>query len=51
MNTIHHLIDGAEVPGTSGRTSPVFDPASGQQSGTLSLASVAEVDAAITSSA
>ena len=27
MNRIHHLIDGVEVEGTSGRTSPVFNPA------------------------
>ena len=29
MDTIHHLVGGQSVPGTSGRTSPVFDPATG----------------------
>ncbi len=47
MNPIHHYIDGRVVAGTSGRTSPVFDPATGGQTGELSLASVAEVDTAI----
>ena len=42
---IHHWIDGAPVAGTSGRTSPVFNPATGRQSGAVHLASVEEVDA------
>ena len=49
MNEIHHLIDGRAVTGTSGRTSPVFNPATGAQTGELSLASVDEVDAAVAS--
>ena len=49
MRQIHHLIDGQQVAGESGRTSPVFNPASGQQTGQLSLASAAEVDTAVTS--
>ncbi len=49
MNKIHHLVDGRELVGTSGRTSPVFNPATGQQTGELSLASVEEVDAAVAS--
>ncbi len=49
MKQIHHLIDGEQVAGTSGRTSPVFDPATGEQTGELSLASVEEVDRAVTS--
>ena len=44
---IHHWIDGAAVAGTSGRTGPVFNPATGRQSGAVDLASVAEVDAAV----
>ena len=49
MNEIHHLIDGRAVTGTSGRTSPVFNPATGAQTGELSLAGVDEVDAAVAS--
>ncbi len=49
MRQIHHLIDGQQVAGTSGRTSPVFNPATGEQSGLLSLASADEVDAAVAS--
>ncbi|RMH83336.1 MAG: aldehyde dehydrogenase family protein, partial [Actinomyces sp.] len=47
MRTIGHLIAGESIPGSSGRTSPVFDPATGQQTATVTLASVAEVDRAV----
>ncbi len=46
---ISHWIDGSSVTGTSGRTSPVFDPATGKVSADLDLASVSEVDAAVAS--
>jgi len=46
---IHHWIDGAPVAGTSGRTSPVFNPAAGRQTGEVQLASVEEVDRAVQS--
>jgi malonate-semialdehyde dehydrogenase (acetylating)/methylmalonate-semialdehyde dehydrogenase len=46
---ISHWIDGAVVAGTSGRTSPVFNPATGLQSADLDLASAAEVDRAVAS--
>ena len=46
---IHHHIDGATVAGTSGRTGPVFDPATGAQQAAVDLASAAEVDAAVAS--
>lgn len=49
MQQIQHLIDGSSVAATSGRTSPVFDPATGVQTGELALASVADVDAAVAS--
>src|SRR3954469_791609 len=49
VNRISHWIDGALVAGTSGRTSPVFNPATGQQSGEVDLASAAEVSAAVAS--
>ena len=51
MNEIHHHVDGKDFAGTSDRTSPVFDPATGAQQATLVLASVADVDAVIDSSA
>ncbi len=47
MNRISHWIDGRIVESTSGVTSPVFNPATGEQTGEVGLASVAEVDAAI----
>jgi malonate-semialdehyde dehydrogenase (acetylating)/methylmalonate-semialdehyde dehydrogenase len=46
---ISHWIDGAATAGTSGRTSPVFNPATGAQTGTVHLASAAEVEAAVKS--
>jgi malonate-semialdehyde dehydrogenase (acetylating)/methylmalonate-semialdehyde dehydrogenase len=44
---ISHWIAGRITPGTSGRTSPVYNPATGVQTGQVELASVAEVDAAV----
>ncbi len=49
MRDIHHLIDGRLVAGASGRASPVFNPATGERTGAVSLASAAEVDAAVAS--
>ena len=49
MNEIQHLIDGHTVAGSSGDTGPVFDPASGEQTAKVALASAAEVDAAVAS--
>jgi malonate-semialdehyde dehydrogenase (acetylating)/methylmalonate-semialdehyde dehydrogenase len=46
---IPHFVDGARRPGTSGRTSDVHDPATGQVTGHLDLASTAEVDAVVAS--
>ncbi len=51
MNQIDHWINGSRVAGTSGRTSVVFDPATGQQTGEVALASVAEVDVAVAAAA
>ncbi len=51
MQHIHHLIDGRSVEATSGRTSPVFDPATGAQTGLLGLASEADVDSAVAAAA
>ena len=47
MYTIDHWINGQRVAGASGNTGPVFNPATGQQQGTVALASVAEVDKAV----
>ncbi|MFW2334918.1 CoA-acylating methylmalonate-semialdehyde dehydrogenase [Ilumatobacter sp.] len=47
MNEIQHWIDNKVVASTSGRTAPVYNPALGEQSGTVALASVDEVDAAV----
>ena len=47
MKTINHWIDGRIVESTSGTTSPVFNPATGEQTAEVALASVAEVDAAV----
>ncbi|HEX5524379.1 MAG TPA: CoA-acylating methylmalonate-semialdehyde dehydrogenase [Pedococcus sp.] len=44
---ISHWIDGRESAGTSGRTAPVFNPATGAQTGEVDLASATEVDAAV----
>jgi malonate-semialdehyde dehydrogenase (acetylating) / methylmalonate-semialdehyde dehydrogenase len=44
---ISHWIGGALVPGASGRTGPVFDPATGRQAKAVDLASAEEVDAAV----
>ncbi len=41
---ISHWTDGRETAGESGRTGPVFNPATGEQTGEVDLASRAEVD-------
>ena len=47
MREIGHFIAGKPVAGTSGRTADVFNPASGEITGKVALASTAEVDAAV----
>jgi malonate-semialdehyde dehydrogenase (acetylating)/methylmalonate-semialdehyde dehydrogenase len=47
VRTIDHWINGSLVPSTSGRTSPVFNPATGQEQAAVGLATVDEVDAAV----
>ena len=44
---ISHWIDGRNTPGTSGRTAPVYNPATGQRSADVALASTSEVNGAI----
>ncbi|WP_218160278.1 CoA-acylating methylmalonate-semialdehyde dehydrogenase [Amycolatopsis marina] len=48
---IAHWIDGRETPGHSGRTSPVFNPATGRQTAQVDLASKDEIDAAVAKAA
>ena len=47
MQRISHWLDGKAVEGTSGRSGPVFNPATGEQTATVDFASTAEVDAAV----
>ncbi|HEY7826902.1 MAG TPA: aldehyde dehydrogenase family protein, partial [Candidatus Limnocylindrales bacterium] len=44
---VSHWIDGARVAGTSGRSGPVFDPATGEIARRVDFASVEEVDRAV----
>ena len=44
---INHWISGQRVAGESGRTSPVYNPAKGVQTGVLDLATTEEVDRAV----
>ncbi|MRX43420.1 aldehyde dehydrogenase family protein, partial [Agromyces kandeliae] len=46
---IGHWIDGAPSVSTSGRTAPVFNPATGAVRAEVALADQAEIDAAIAS--
>ena len=47
MTEIAHFIDGQAVAGTSGRSQPVYNPATGTSERSVPLASPAEVDAAV----
>lgn len=47
--TLSHWIDGAEAPSMSGRTAPVFNPATGVVTARVALADQDETDAAIAS--
>ena len=47
MRRISHWIDGRVVEGTSGRTAPVWNPATGEQQASVDLASLDEVDRAV----
>jgi len=46
-NRISHWIDGKVVESTSGRAGPVYNPATGEQTGSVGLADAEEVDAAV----
>ena len=47
MKQINHFINGVSVAATSDRTSPVFNPATGEKTADLGLASVEDVEAAV----
>ncbi|MDO8307329.1 MAG: CoA-acylating methylmalonate-semialdehyde dehydrogenase [Actinomycetota bacterium] len=47
MRTIDHWINGTAAASTSGSYGPVYNPATGEQQAQVGLASVAEVDAAV----
>jgi malonate-semialdehyde dehydrogenase (acetylating)/methylmalonate-semialdehyde dehydrogenase len=51
VRTIKHWIDGAETRGTSSRTSPVFDPATGERQAEVVLAESSDVDRAVAAAA
>ncbi len=46
---ISHWINGTVRPGTSGRVGPVFNPATGEQTGEVDLADVSEVETTVAS--
>src|SRR5690606_13023647 len=45
--TLNHWINGTDATGASTRTAPVFNPARGEVSKTVRLASAADVDTAV----
>jgi malonate-semialdehyde dehydrogenase (acetylating)/methylmalonate-semialdehyde dehydrogenase len=47
MYRISHWIDGKVVEGTSGRSGVIFNPATGEQQGSVDFASTDEIDAAV----
>ena len=47
VKPINHWISGERYAGQSGRTGPVFNPATGEQSGAVDFATVEEVDKAV----
>ncbi|MCK2219493.1 CoA-acylating methylmalonate-semialdehyde dehydrogenase [Actinomadura sp. ATCC 31491] len=47
MKSVEHWINGAPAGGGSGRSAELFDPATGEVSGHVALASPADVDAAV----
>jgi malonate-semialdehyde dehydrogenase (acetylating)/methylmalonate-semialdehyde dehydrogenase len=51
VKRIGHWIDGREVEGASGRSGPVFDPARGEQTGSVDFATADEVGVAVAAAA
>ena len=51
MYDIGHFVDGAHIPGTSGRTGDVFNPATGEVQAKVAMATAGETSAIIASAA
>jgi malonate-semialdehyde dehydrogenase (acetylating)/methylmalonate-semialdehyde dehydrogenase len=51
LRTINHWIGGKATAGSSARTSPVYNPATGEQQAQVVLASTGDVDEAVTTAA
>ncbi len=51
MYEIHHYIGGRSVASTSGRSGPIYNPATGEVQGRVDFASVEEVDAVVVAAA
>ena len=47
VKPVHHWIGGRSVPVQSGRSGPIYNPATGEQTGEVDFASVEEIDAAV----
>ena len=47
LKRINHWIGGRSVAGQSGRSGPVYNPATGEQTGAVDFASIEEIDAAV----
>ena len=47
MNIIEHFVNGKKFSGDSKRTSKVFNPATGEQSADVKLASIKDMDTAV----
>jgi malonate-semialdehyde dehydrogenase (acetylating) / methylmalonate-semialdehyde dehydrogenase len=47
LKIIGHWIGGEPVPGTSGRSGPIYNPATGEQTAEVAFASVEEIDQAV----
>ena len=51
MQDLTHYINGTHTPGTSGRFSDVYNPATGEVQARVPLASAAEMDQAVQAAA
>ena len=47
MKIIEHFVNGKQYSGSSKRTSPVFNPATGEQSAEVTLASTKDINQAV----
>ena len=47
MNSIEHFIDGKTTKGSSNKKSKVFNPATGEQTAEVNLASKSDIDLAV----